>query len=45
MKLIMKKTYITPDLTYVNLMNEDILTSSVTDVDIVLEAPENWFGQ
>lgn len=42
----MKKTYITPDLTYVNLMNEDILTTSgVTDVDIVLEAPENWFGQ
>ena len=41
----MKKTYITPDLTYVNLMNEDILTTSVTDADIVLEAPENWFGQ
>ena len=44
MKLIMKKTYITPDLACVTLMNEDILTSSVTNVDILLEAPEDWFN-
>ena len=40
----MKKTYITPDLTCVTLMDEDILTTSVTNVDILLNAPEDWFG-